>query len=486
MNKNLLFYLLIFLLPFASFAQDKNPPIFEDFAKGVKDCNTFAFNDHLNVMQLTTDNDKFDLVAVNDKMQTVWKTSLAGYGIGIDKFKDKIVALVATDHSMLKGTNNIYRAYMVEPQTGKIISDKIVYQSGVDYMEMPQMYTGNGDIFKLAVRQSAMKRTGTFGDYLVTSLTLGANIDTKGTRAIKVIDYNEKLDSVSAFKVPMSNGYFMSLAWNKSGDMFISWLNGPSIEIYKYDAGKTSPSNQMTVPVSLRSKSAFTTNLIHLQPAADRNVLYYALMYLNGDKDPELGVGKLDFAKGAKGYVTQVLNKSNLKALKKGFVPPNKDFDDVDFGMIDGMGIRFIEEFDGKLMIATASEVSSSGVKYQDNVLLNCYDANLNLSFQQILPTNIICVDSWPPIGYRSDGHRLRIVTNTKKGMASLQGVYAVMDMRTGKWERMEHLSKKHISDKDFIDGSTVLWFGDNFIAPYFTPRGTFKAKHDVTLQLNQ
>lgn len=486
MNKILLLLLLVFLLPILSSAQNASP-VFENFAKGLKDHRNFAFNDHLNVMQLTTDDDKFNLVAVNEKMQIVWKISLDGYGIDINKFDNKIVALAATAHSRYNGINNIYRAYLVDPETGRVSSDKIVYQSTNDLVEIPVMYTGNGAFFKLAVRQTTTKRPANFGEGFISAITF-ADGDIRGTRAIKMIDYNEKLDSVSAFKIPLSNGSFMSMVWNKQGDTFISWLNGPSIEIYKYDAGKTSPSNQLTVPLTLKaSRNADAFNLIHLQPATDRNVLYYSLLYLNADKEPELGVGKLDFEKNIKGYVTQVLNKSNLKVLKKNFVPPNKDFDDVDFGLIEGMGIKFIEEHNGKLIVATATEYVISGISYQGDLLLNCYDTNLKLGFQQILPTNYRSVYKWPPIGRYWDNSKLHIITNAKKGLSSLQGVYAILDVNNGKWDKIEHLSKKHIGDTDYIDGNDVLWFGNNYIVPYFAIKGFFiKSKYDITLQSNQ
>ena len=485
MNKLILSSILLLLLPIALWAQD-NPPLFEDFAKGIKDVNVFAFNDHLNVMQLTTDNDKFDLVAVNDKMQILWKTSLAGYGVKVDKFKNKVMALVSTDHSFAKGSNNIYRAYIIEPETGKVLSDKIVYESTNDFAEYLKVSTGNGDFFKIAVRQSDMKRkvTGSLWGLVPLGPTVKVS---NGTRVIKVIDYNEKLDSIKSFNAVVSNGIFTSLYWNTHGDMFVTWFNGPSIEVYKYETGATTPSGQLTIPISFKLSKSYDPGAgIHILPSKNPNVVYYSLIYLNPDKDPELSVGKLDFAKNTTGYVTQVLNKNNLKAIKKSFVPPNKDFDDVDLGSPYGMNINSMREFDDKIMVNTTSDYSVSDrglvVMYESNLLINCYDHDLKLNFQQILPTSFKCKYASPSIGYHLDGNKLQIVTNTK----SIQGVYGVLDMRTGKWDKIEHLSKKHISNSDFIEGYAVLWFGGNFVVPYFDATGIYKLKYNLTLQQNQ
>lgn len=362
MTKTLLKILaILFFLPLFASAQTQ-PQVIEDFVKGVKTSNTFAFNDHLNVMQVSTDDENFDLIAINDKMQVVWRTSLAGYGIKTDKLKGKIIALASSDHSNIKGTNNTFVAYVVDPANGKVLATKTVYKSSDEYVEFPQMYTGDGDFFLLAVRQTGLKRKVRVGIPIVSLFAMGSLYkEINETRSLQVVEYNDKLDSVKAFKPALSNGLFITLAWNKHADMFISWFNGPSIEVYKYDAGKTTPSNQMTVPVNFEvSKSTVISDHLYMQPADNANLLYYSLIYKNQNHDPELGVGKLDFATNKKSYVVQVLDKSNLKAIKKSFVPVNKDLDDVDLGSGSGMSVKYMTETGGRVIVALSSNYSVS------------------------------------------------------------------------------------------------------------------------------
>ncbi|RYU90007.1 hypothetical protein EWM62_10710 [Mucilaginibacter terrigena] len=494
MRRSLLPYFIALLLPLLASAQNE-APVNEDFAKGIKATNTFAFNDHLNVMQVSTDDENFDLIAIDDKMQIVWKTSLAGYGIKTDKLKGKIIALASSDHSMFKGTNNTFKAYVVDPATGKVLADKVVYKSTDEYVEFPQMYTGDGEFFKLAVRQSGFKRKIHVGVPIFSFFAYNGYVkEYNETKNLQVIEYNDKLDSVSSFKPAKSNGIFISLAWNKHADMFIGWLNGPSIEVYKYDAGKTVPSNQLTVPVSLKEdKAVIPSKSLLLQPAEDKNILYYSLLYRNPDKDTELGIGKLDFETNKKSYVTQVIDKANLKVIKKAFVPVNKDIDDVDLGYGGGMGLKYMNEVDGKVILTVASNatvssgVSSGGVYYLEYApIINVFDKDLNLKFQQVLPSNSYYPSRPLQTGYHVIKNKLYMVANTKKGLTKNLGVFGILDINTGKWDKMELLSKKHISNSDYSEGPSILWFGNSFIVPYFAPKTFAFTKSNVSLQLNQ
>lgn len=496
MRKALLIYLIILFSPLLASAQNE-PQVIEDFIKDVKTSNTFAFNDHLNIMQVSMDDENFDLIAVNDKMQVLWRTSLAGYGIKTDKLKGKIIALASADHSTMKGTNNTFVAYVVDPANGKVLANKTVYKSSDEYIEYPQMYTGEGAFFKLAVRQTTYKRKlhlagpamsiFTTGDYMRKGLD--------ATRAFKVVEYDDKLDSVKVFNLAISSGTFVSLAWNNHADMFISWLNGPSIEIYKYDADKTTPSNQLTVPVTFKTRGdAVVSEYLYLKPAENRDELYYSIVYSNQNKDSELGIGKLNFLTGKKTYVVQILNGTNLKALKKAFIPINKDLDNIDFGDTRLMVVKYMNEISGRLIVAVASDYSeamgtanSVSVNYyrrEGALLINGFDQDLQLKYQQLLPANSSYPDFWLQTGYHVNKNKLYIVANKKRGSSSPFGVYGVFDITAGKWDKMERLSKKNLDSRSYSAGESILWFTNNFIVPYYSPK-MFSTKSDLSLQLN-
>ncbi|OOQ60974.1 hypothetical protein [Mucilaginibacter pedocola] len=466
----------------------------EDFAESIKGSNSFAFNDHLNVMQISTDDDKFDLVAVNDKFEVVWKTSLAGYGIKTDKFQNKVIALAANDHSNMKGTTNTFLAYVIDPANGKVLAEKVVYKSSNDLVEFPQMYTGDGAFFKLAVRQSGFARKIHVGIPFYSLFTANSYArEYNETRNLQVIEYNDKLDSVSAFKPVISNGTFISLGWNKHADMFIGWLNGPTIEVYKYDAGKTKPSNMLSADVVFKEdKSVVPSEHFMLKPSENSNVLYYGMMYVNQDNDGELGIGKFDFSTNKKLYATQALDKASLKAIKKNFTPVNKKIDDVDMGYGKGMTLLYLDELDGKVVAAIASRskrassINNYGVyMIQNSMLINAYDQNLVLKFQNVLPSDYIYPTRYLKTSFRFNNNKLYILSNAKTGMYSISGILSILDISTGQWDKMEYLSKKHIGNSDYADGGSVLWFGSNFMVPYLSTKSFAPNRADVTLQLN-
>lgn len=488
MKKPILTCFLFLVMPF--FGRSQNPQLIEDFAKHIKTSTAFAFNGHLNIMQTSSDDDKFNLTAINDKMQVVWKTTLNGYNIQVDKFKDKVLALASSSHSTVKGTNNTFIAYLLDAETGKLLLNKVIYQSSDEYFEFPQMCTGDGNFFELAVRQCGIKRNIGLGAGYVAFFSNKYTHEYNETRNIKVTTYNEQLDSVSTFKPIISNGTFISLTWNKNADIFISWFNGPSIEVYKYNAGKTTPANQLTVPVAFKeNKNLIPKNLLFMQPSENKNVLYYSMIYLNENKDPELGIGKLDFGTSKNLFVTQVIDKKVLKAVKKSFIPANKSIDDVDFGNTKGMNIKYVNEVSGKLIITMASNMSVSGgygsALYENSLLLNVCDENLNLKFQQVLPANSKYPNKALTTSYHISGNKLYLVANAKKGLAANVCIYGALNLNTGKWEAMDYLSKKHIDNNNFSEGSSVLWYDNNYIVPYFDPKGLMDSKYNVTLQLN-
>ena len=441
---------------------------------------------------INNDNENFDLLAVNDQMQVLWKKSFIGFALAVDKFKNKVVAIASTDHSGIKGSNNTYKGFILDAANGKTLAEKVIFTGSDEYMTYPIIYTGEGAYLKLAVRQSGLKRKLHVGLPFLGGFSInGYAKEFNETHDLQVLDLNEQLDPIATIKPAISNGSFINIRWNKQADMFVGWLNGPSIEVYRYDAGKTTPSAQLTADVVLKEdKSSLPGEYILFTPSEVNNsILYYSLLYINTNKDAELGIGKFDFKSGKKQYVTQVLDKDNLKAVKKAFVPVNKKIDDVNTGYGKGMKIRYMNEISGVLVTtlsSTSSESSSIGSgrwQMEASILINGYDANLNLKYQQYMPVSYSNPNFLLPTGYHSEKNKLYIVANNKDGMVSLKSVYGAFDVTTGQWDKMDYLSKKKINNSAYSAGGAILWFGNSYIVPYMAPKGLMSIKYDVTLQ---
>jgi hypothetical protein len=487
----LLFFFSAFLILFhPATAQDKIPPVVEDFAKKINNSTAIIIDDHLNVLALQTDDDKYDVVGVDEKMQSLWKISLDADNLWIKKFKSKILVLTSLANKSKAAGDINYTAYMLDPTTGKITTNKVVYHATSEFVQQPQIFTGEGDFFKLAVRTTTRKEnTNMFSEMFKSGSTVAK--EWNQTADLRIISYTEKLDTINTLKPVMTNGVFISLTVGKNQDVFISWFNGPSMEIYKYDAGQTKPSNFLTVPVDFKpGRNSIVANSLFLRPSENKNILNFGLIYNNEKGWPELGIGKLNFSTNQKTFVTQTFDKAALNTLKKNFQPVNKDLDNVDFGLLEGMSIQYLEEVSGKIIVAVApnwSQTSKYGttIYITSSMIVNGYDENLNLKFVQVLPANAFHSVNTPTVAFHVRKNELDILANTKNGLASNACVYAVLDLNTGKWVKMYKLSKKKIAAFGFSKGSSVLWFGDRFVLPYFSLAPYSMTKNNVTLQTN-
>lgn len=118
MSKKTLIYLLLFI-PVLSFAQTEVASL-KEFASDVKQLTTtLRLSDKVYVTEVNTDNQHFDLTAIDDKMNILWKTTLDGYSLTLGNFKGKIIAVASTDFGSIKSKNNTYKGYLIDPATGE-------------------------------------------------------------------------------------------------------------------------------------------------------------------------------------------------------------------------------------------------------------------------------------------------------------------------------------------------------------------------------
>jgi hypothetical protein len=491
MKQNLLFF-LFFLLPFSLLAQD-NPTLFKDFYKDIRGAKSFVFDDHINIMQVNTDNENFDIVAVNEQMQVLWKTSLEGFVLTTAKFKGKIIAVASTDHSKPTGSNNTYKGYLIDPANGKLLVEKVIYNSTDQYMEFPSFFTGGGAFFKFCVRKTGFERrlhVALPSFFALISMNKYEK-EFNESSELSVISLNESLDPISSLKLPIANGTMINWCANKQADLFVAWLNGPAIEVYKFPDGSASPVKQLNADITFKvSNSVILQDYIKLLPSTTNNdILYYGLTYLNQDKNDELGIGKFDFASGKKTYTAEEFTKDHVKSLEKSFVPFNKKIDDADLSNRKDIQLMSVAEWNGTLVATLASRTGQSG-QYgpqmdESSLLINGYDGNLNTKFQQILPSGYLGSPVYIPTGYYSNNNKLYVVSNKKSGMRTYDAIYGCLDLGSGKWDNMALLSKKKMDNIDHCMGDAILWFPNSYVAPYFSVRGIGGMKFDITLQQN-
>lgn len=485
---------VLLLLPFALFAQQDPIALYPDFYDGIKSITSIVWDDHTNIATVNLDNENFELTAVNDQPQQLWRSSFVGYVLKTARFKDKIIAIAATEHSNFKGAGNTYVAYLVDAANGKQLATKEIYHGPDDYVEIPAVFTGGGNFVKLCVRQTAFARkmhVGLPGMFAMFSIGKYEK-EFNETKELDEVTLTDKLEPTTV-KLPVANGSMVNWCANIKGDLFIAWFNGPTIKVYKYPDGSASPVRQINADISFvpNNRTMLSESFLLHASSANPDVLYYATSYNNPDNDAELGVGKMDFSTGKKAFVTEAFNRDHVKTLEKSFVTINKKADDVNLGARSDLHIRYLDEAGGTLITAVTSQhfQSSSigaGVGCLENsVLVNGYDENLATRFQQILPANYAYANRFLPIAYHATRDKFYCISNEKSGLNTETGIYGCLDLASGKWEKMQALSKKHIGNAEYVDGKAVLWFGNSFAVPYFALKGLSQGNADVTLQQN-
>jgi len=490
MKKNLLIALVL-VLPFMASAQDE-APVYKDFYSKSKEIPaSFILNDHVNIMMANKDNDTFDVIAVSDQMQVLWTTQMKGHPVAGAKFKGKILAVASTEYSGMKAGNNTYNGYVIDPANGKVLLEKMIYDGSSAYMVIPYIATGEGDYFKMAIRQTGFERRV----HVATPLSFFSNNYTKQlneTKGLEVVEFNDKLEAVNKFQPQLPGGDFLALTFNNAGDMFISWFTDKGVDFVRYGAAKNSQPVKISTDASFtHDKGDIAMGLVQIVASKkDPAVLLYTMMYKNVNKDNELGVGRLDFNTNKKKVVTEVFIKDHIKSLEKAFVPVNKKMDKPDMGSAKLLNVRHLLEDNGHLVVTITGRSSSQGTmgvwELETSTLLNVYDADLNLKAQQFVPSGYSMPARILSSGYYIKNDKLYTITNDKQGMTTMYATYGVLDLNSGKWDKMVWLSKKHISNSDFAGSSCTLWYPNALIVPYIDVRnGIGTTKYDVTLQQN-
>lgn len=493
--KKILMQCALIALPFLASAQN-SPNLYSDFQKGINNISSVKINDKLQVIVSAVDHDNFNLIAMNDQMQTVWQTALKGNVITAGKFKDEIVVVTTTDYAAMKGgPNNTYKAFAINPPDGKVLTEKIIYQDSDDYLEFPTFFFDkqNSSYFKMAVRQSALERRmhGSFGPLVLLAIN---KINKQGhtTKALTAIEYNERLETVKSFTPDIASDYVFGMNCSKLGNLMITGYDGnATVEVYKYNFGDAKPLAHMSQTVDIRNTDASSLDGTYSSAAsaADNNILYFGLLTKNSEKDNQLNIIKFDFNAQKQQLVTEVFDKQHVKTLEKNFKTVNKDCDDPNIGGTKNLSIRYMEEDGAHLITAFSNRfTSSSGTSVSFNEkanIINIYDLGLNLKAQQLLPVGYSTNLDYLPIGYYVNHNKLYVVGNFKSGMLTIKGIYGAMNLASGEWDKMEVLSKKKIANTSFAEGTSVLWYGDNYIVPYLDKKLFSFRSYNVDLQQN-
>lgn len=479
---------MILILPRFCFPQ--NAPVVKQFLKNVKEITrVLEYNDNVRILQVNNSNDDFDVVAINENMEELWRTNLKGYALTLANFKGKVLAVAATDYGTFKSNNNTYKGFIINGKTGNVEFEKLIFDGQQEKSMVPAFFSSkDGSNFKIVVRQNNVARRMHMG--LPGPLALIAihsiESDYLATSDLMVLDVDDKLNVTSTLKPAIDEGYFADVASGRTGDAVIAWMSGGSIKLVKYNQNAKSAQGEITedLEVSNIDDKRDCQNL-KLIASKTPDVYYTAIVIKNTRKEWALAVTKFNFKDKSKKTTYVEYNKQNVKALEKAYKQTDKKIDKPGFGPEKDFDIRNITEIDDKLLVSLSARYVQTGTYssalIERSMLINAFDTNLDLQFQQQLPSSSLNLILYINSGFHvaKDGLHVAAVYDKTKA------IVGTLNVTTGEWDKMEVLDRKKI-DANYPDTSNTIWFADSFIMPYADLKGITKTNRDITLQLNQ
>lgn len=477
------------LLPLFALAQE--PLLAKDIIEKAKAIQTIKINDNLNAILVEKSDEDFDVIGVDQNMSILWQNSFNGYALKLAGYKGKILAVAATDHAFVKGMNNTYKGFLIDPSSGKTLVEKELFKDTDEFMNYPTILVNNNEFKGIAVRQTSAKRKlrvalpSVFAIISINKLDKELRI----TQDLDMVQYNDKLEPVNSYKPQLvKDAILLGMQVNAWGDLFISWLVNGSINIYRYEQGQTEAKGIAKSDLQLK-EGGDGPDVNYAPSTTNRNQLFYGLFFKDSEtKKIALWIGRLDLSSGERKQNIELFDKDHVKAIKKGFVPVNKKLDDFNLGEPYGFDLDHLEENNGVLIASFLARgwhtVQSSTFAFNTSILINAYNTNLEPKFQLLMPSNCTSLVQ-SSTGYFINNNKLHVIA-ADGNVGSQSAIHGTADLNNGQWDSMIRLSKKKISGSNYPDGKATLLFADNFALPYINRTGfLIRLKFDVTLQQN-
>ncbi|HVS90708.1 MAG TPA: hypothetical protein VHE59_01665 [Mucilaginibacter sp.] len=472
--KKILLWNLLLLFPCLLFAQN-DQTLIKDFEKKVQGIgNTIQLSDHVNIAQIQVDDDNFELLAIDDKMQVLWRISLAGQGASSGIFKGNILATASVPGKSKKDPID-YMAYLVDAQTGKLLVQKQVFHSTTENYEVPEtLFAKDGSWARFVIRQTADTKKGMY-----------VKIDKyDATQQLTVFDLNDKLESVTT-QCNLPAGVYRNIV-SGSADNFIVIMFEPAkaFEALKFTDGKPDAVATITQSLNLPEKlhePELSTACI--SAASDPDVVYLSSYYRDSNKDYKLTLCKFDFKNNSSKSVSETNDGDHLKELKKTVDESYRKLGFLTFGKLFDFEVNHMAEYGGVITIAIGDSWALNNYQNEGSVIIAGYDEDMNQKFEQVVP---IWTTGGPTsntaMGYYFHDNKLCITANT--GNTRFATIYAELDLNAGKWIRYKRLEKAKIDGSDFITNHN-LWYKNNFALIYVPFTHFLHGKVDLSLQQN-
>jgi len=483
---NTIIALLLLATPVAALAQGDSI-VYKNIAeKTLGVTSSFKIDDNKAVLQVALSDSTFELIALDTKMQVLWRSQFTGRGVACRKFKGSVLAVSDSAFEIKKESDHTFRAFLVDPQTGKTILQKEIFRQHVKHKQtVSSLWRNDGADFSLIVRQA---------DYHAQTFLFGHLKDS--IEDLTMINLNEKLEP-EYHKLQFPDETFVSMTGNSHGDLFmLTTIGGTTLWARRYENGSMEPSKPIFVTCDTLSGPDLEKAYNSITPShEDRNVLYLALAHKNQNSDRELYLARFDFAANTSQTASEVFTGKHIRAIEKSFVPLDAQFGEPNIGsQKKEITVRYLTEHDGKIIVVASEFFEeqnttttgrmgvvtvgiTSTTHYEKALIINCYDQSLKQQFQQLMP---VYYEGKTPTESAFAFHEniLKVLSNNVGENADRFPAYGELDLATGKWLNLTVLKG---SDRYSLD-EHLIWFPHAFIVPSNRATGTFTTRYNVDL----
>lgn len=426
----------------------------------------------------------FAVVNIDSKLAQKWITQLSGYPLTIGKFKNNILVVAASDKNFVKNFGGSYKAYLLEEKTGKVLSEKIIYEGNKEFIEDPDFFFAtDGSYFRMSVRLTLMKRkTGILAVYQ-------SDKSYPKTQDFSIINYDGNLNQREIIHPRMPEGEHWITSNGPDGSLFIATVDnkGGKISAATYISNSADPLKTVTIPIDIRKGKEISSILS--TAGAKPFINYLAVVYENSEKETTLITAKIDFKDGTVKSAKDVFESKRIKALQKSFVPVNKTFDDLQFTKIEFLEVKHVIEYGDKLLVAVSPSFfqASNNVSatFDGSVLMKVYDQELKDLYHQFVPRTFMSLQGeGSKLAFSLQGNVLKMVANMKTGsLSTVSSLFAEMDFVTGKMLTTNKIVDKDIKRGFYVNTESVTWLNESFILPYYDRPRVFKLTIDAQMQ---
>ncbi|WEK17689.1 MAG: hypothetical protein P0Y49_12870 [Candidatus Pedobacter colombiensis] len=447
--------------------------------------NTINLSDNSLAMVVGVPKVDFAVVNIDCKLAQKWLTPLSGYPLTIGKFKNNILVVAASDKNFIKNFGGAYKAYLLEEKTGRVLSEKIIYEGNKDFIEEPDFFFAtDGSYFRMSVRLTLMKRkTGILALYQ-------SDKSYPQTQDFSIINYDGDLNQREIIHPRMPEGEQWTTSNGADGSLFIATVDnkGGKISAATYIANSADPLKIVTIPMDIRKGRVISSILS--TASAKPFINYLAIVYENMDKETTLITAKIDFKDGTSKVTKDVFDSKRVKELRKTFVPVNKTFDDLKFAKIEFLGVKHITEYGDKLLVSVAPSFfqasNNVAVTFDGSLLMKIYDQEVKELYHQFIPRTYMSLDGeGSKIAYSLKGNVLRMVANMRTGsLSTTSSLFAEMDFTTGKMLSTSKIYNRDIKRGFYVNTESVTWLNESFILPYYDKQRVFRTTIDAQMQL--